>query len=424
MVISGFVVHRHYGMNPTVLKSEGSSIARYNPVDEIKPLLIPYDSIVEQFLEGKGTVGAAIVISYKGRTAFTKCFGVKEVGGKDSIDKHTVFRLASVSKTLTGVLASIMDDENMINLDDKIIDYLPDFQLKETESTRQLTVKNVLSQTSGVIPHAFDLMAEDKIPLNKIISHLKEADLTAPPGQIYTYQNVVFSLYEPVVEAKTHQHFQQVMNDKVFKPFGMDDASLDFQTFCKNRNKAHPHTGIDENQFEEIPLNDRYYNTAPAAGVNASISDMGNFLSVLTRHDSTVFSHNAFKTVFCPQVKTPLNRSYFSTWGQDISDKEYAIGWRIVNYKGHKIAYHGGYVKGYNAEIALCNYNKIGIAILCNSPNNNTFKCIPAFLNMFFDYIKKNINTEEVRNAIVDLRFNSGGDYTKLTKMSKALPKK
>lgn len=390
LIVLGFNFYTKSNNNPENRVSVGDNIVRvaleYNPVDEIEQLFPPFDSLLEHNFKESGTVGGAVVVSYKGRIAFVKCFGVRKEGGKDSVDEHTIFRLASVSKTVTGVLAGILDDENVVNLDDKVVDYLPGFELKNPESTNLLTVRNLLSQTSGVIPHAFDLMVEDKVPLKKIMSQLNEADITALPGHIYTYQNVIYSVYGPVVEAKTHKKYRQLMKDKVFKPFGMNDASLTFQAFKRNKNKAYPHSRVDENHFRPIALNDRYYNAAPAAGVNASISDLGNFLSVLTSHDSDLFPDNARQTVFTPQVHTPLKRTYFRCWGGEAKNKRYAIGWRIVDYKGHQVAYHGGYVKGYKAEIALCNHDEIGIAILCNSPNSETAKSIPAFLDMFFDY--------------------------------------
>ncbi len=358
----------------------------YNPINEIKTILPRFDSLLEQNLETSNTVGAAAVISYKGKIAFLKCYGHRKAGEKDTVNKNTIFRLASVSKTITGVLAGILNDENIINLDDKVIDYLPDFELKNPKNTRQLTVRNLLSHTSGLIPHSFDLMVEDKIPLNKIIARLKEVDDIALPGQIYGYQNVVYSIYSPVVKAKTQESFQQVMKEKVFVPFGMNDASLSYEAFRNNSNKAYPHRNCGNNHYRPLPLNDRYYITAPAAGVNASISDLGNFLATLTNQNSEIFTPEIQKTIFTPQIKTPLKRVYFRSWGNGIKSKSYAIGWRMVDYKGHQVAYHGGYVTGYKAEIAVCEKENIGIAILSNSPNRETAKNIPVFLNMLFKY--------------------------------------
>lgn len=358
----------------------------YNPIVEIENTLTRFDSLLEQNLKESGTVGAAAVITYKGKIALVKCFGVRKAGEKNPVDQNTVFRLASVSKTVTGVLAGILDEENIVKLDDRIIDYLPNFKLKNEEYTNQLTVRHLLSHTSGLIPHAYDLMVEDKVPLDKIIERLDQVDLTAAPGKIYGYQNVVYSIYDPVTKAKTHKTFESVMKEKLFQPFGMADASLNFEDFKNNKNKAYPHYNRGHNRYSPMRLNDRYYSTAPAAGVNASISDLGNFLCALTDDNSELFHTKARQTVFTPQVNSPLKRTYFRSWGRDVKSKRYSIGWRIVDYKGREIAYHGGYVLGYKAEIAVCDQENIGIAILSNSPNSATAKNIPNFLNMLFDY--------------------------------------
>lgn len=357
----------------------------YNPVVEIQPTLTQFDSILNINLKASGTVGAAAIVTYKGKIAFIKCFGVCKAGEKNPVNKNTIFRLASVSKSVTGVLAGILDDENIIDLDDRVVDCLPNFELKSQQSTNQLTVRHLLSHTSGLVPHAYDLMVEDHVPLSKIIARLDEVDITAPPGQLYGYQNVLYSIYDPITEAKTHKSFNSVIAEKVFEPFGMNDASTGFEAFKNNDNKAFPHYNRGNNRFSPMRLNDRYYNTTPAAGVNASIADLGQFLLTLTDTDSEVFSERARETVFTPQVKSPLKRTYFRSWGRGIQSKEYSIGWRIVDYKGRKVAYHGGYVLGYKAEIALCEEEEIGIALLCNSPNSGTAKNIPAFLNMLFE---------------------------------------
>ncbi len=374
----------------------------YNPVVEIQSTITQFDSLLEQNFKESGIVGGAAVVTYKGKIALLRCYGVRKAGDKAPVDKNTVFRLASVSKTITGVLAGILDDEGVVKLDDRVVDYLPEFNLKTPESTRELQVRHLLSHTSGLIPHAYDLMVEDKVPLKKIMDRLDQVDITAPPGKLYGYQNVIYSIYDPIVQTKTHKTFDALIHEKVFEPFEMKDASTGFQAFKNNPNKAYPHYNRGHNRYAPMRLNDRYYSTAPAAGVNASISDLGQLLAHLTDPDTKVISHHARETIFTPQVKSPLRRTYFRSWGRGIHSKEYSIGWRIVDYKGRKVAYHGGYVLGYKAEIAYCEDDDIGIAYLCNSPNSRTAKAIPEFLNLMF--------AEQDRLAMEKAEQNSTGD--------------
>ena len=371
-----------------------NEITEVNHAKEIQQVITKFDSLHNYNIIQSGAVGGAVVITYKGQVAFIKCFGVQKSGENDPVDENTVFRLASVSKTITGVLAGILDEENVVKLDDNVVDYLPEFKIKYPENTKSVKVRHLLSHTSGLTPHAFDMMVEDKVPLEKIIPRLNEVEIVAPPGLNYAYQNVMFSLFDPVTKAKTKKSFQEILNEKIFKPFGMKNASSDFESFEKNENKAFPHVK-NEKGFVPARLNDRYYVTVPAAGINASISDMGRFLIAISGKDDDLFSENARKAVFTPQVESVLKRTYYRSWDK-IDSKHYAIGWRILNYKNHKIAQHSGYVLGYQAEIAICEEEEVGIAILSNSPNSFFSEGVPAFLNLFFEHKNKQEQEKQI----------------------------
>ncbi|HSO88584.1 MAG TPA: serine hydrolase domain-containing protein, partial [Draconibacterium sp.] len=171
-----------------------------------------------------------------------------------------------------------------------------------------------------------------------------------------------------------------VLKEKLFVPFGMNDACTGFESFRNNDNKAMPHSGATP-----IKMNDRYYNTIPAAGINASISDMKNFLLTLLNDSATAINNHVEEVIFTPQIETALSRGYFSQWNK-VDSKAYGIGWRIVGYKGRKVAYHGGFVKGYRAEIALCKDEQVGIVYLSNSPSAIAARSVPEFINRLFDF--------------------------------------
>lgn len=360
------------------------------PVDhskEIKDVLTQFDDLYNAANDSSEAVGGAVVITYKGQIAFMKCFGVKVAGGNDPVDENTLFRLASVSKTVAGVLAGILVNEKTLMLDEKVTDLIPGFRLKNEENTKNLTIRHLLSHSSGLEPHAFDMMVEDLVPLDQIIVRLNEAEITAPPGKVYGYQNVIFSLFDPVIQAKMKKTYQQVMKEKVFEPFGMKNASLDFESFEKSTNKAFPHQQT-EKSYKVLKLNNRYYSTAPAAGVNASISDMGQFLLAISGDNNDLFPAEARQITFTPQIESPLKRSYYRNWGA-LGTKHYALGWRIVKFKNHTIAQHSGFVSGYQAEIAVCPDYETAIAVLTNSPNNMFSTSIPAYLSLLIDHKQK-----------------------------------
>jgi beta-lactamase class C len=192
----------------------------------------------------------------------------------------------------------------------------------------------------------------------------------------------MFSLYDTITAVKTLKPFSEVIKEKIFIPFNMENASTGFRAFEASNNKAFPHYGSNGN-YQTLKLNNRYYSTIPAAGVNASISDLAQFLMVLLNKDSEIVNNHVREIVFTPQVNSPLSRNYFRHW-KNVKSKQYAIGWRTVEYGNRNVAYHGGYVQGYRAEIALCFDENVGIAFLSNSPNSIGTKSVPAFLDLIF----------------------------------------
>lgn len=351
-------------------------------------MIFRFDTLYTEKLEAAGTVGAAIAIVHKGEIVYMNCYGVRKKGEAAEVDENTVFRLASVSKTVSGVLAGILSEEHTLPLDDKVIDYLPDFRLKDSVNTADLSIRNILSHTSGLVPHAYDNLVEAQVPMSVIIDSLRLVNISDVPGKLYGYQNTVFSMYDSIAEVKTGKTFTDLLDEKLFTPFGMWDASADFKSFADNEDKAYPHY-----YGRALKLNDRYYNTKPAAGINASIRDMAHFLLALTKvdssgnkayNDSVKHFNPAFTEVFTPQVISPLRRVYLRQW-KGVESKHYGLGWRIIGYHDHQIAYHGGYVQGYRAEIALCQEEEIGIVFLTNSPGSVGSWVVPTFLDMYFE---------------------------------------
>jgi beta-lactamase class C len=337
------------------------------------------------------TVGSSLAIIYKGKVVFLKNYGVKIAGTTDSVDEHTIFRLASVSKGFAGVLACLLEQDSVLSLDEKVSESLPGFKLRDTVNSRKLTIKHLLSHTTGLVPHAFDNLIEEGVPYSVILDELPTVEITAQPGQLYSYQNVIFSLLDTIAFLKTGKNYATLIEKNIFRPLRMKNASVGAGVFLRNhQNVAMPHIW-DGSHFLPLMPNEGYYNLLPAAGVNASIIDMCKWMIALMGYKENVLNKELLKKIETPLVETPLKRSYTQSWGR-IEKKEYSLGWRIYTYKGRKILYHGGFVTGYKAEIAFYPEEKIGLVFLENSPNQLASKCVPEFFNIWFE---RNLHEKE-----------------------------
>lgn len=358
-----------------------ASVVKINP--KLQQLMQEYEDELKLLRLFSKTPGAAIAVVKDSTIVYLKGFGVKQAGTKDSINVNTVFRLASVSKCFASFLAGILVEENKINWDDPVVRYLPDFQLHSPEQTRQLTLRHVLSHSTGLPFHAYTNLVEAGLPLNDMLARLRDVPLISKPGELYSYQNVAYSLIGEAIKSATDKSYEGWMIEKVFAPLNMSDASIDYFSMVTNKNIAKPHLPR-RNGWRSVRITNTYYNVSPAGGINASISDMANWMIALLGHRPDVISAATLDTLYKPSIQAPSkNRNYGRL--HRLSDTYYGLGWRILHYPDDTLVYHGGYVNGYRSEVAVNQRDNIAICILANAPGELPDNGIP----LFFDLYKK-----------------------------------
>ena len=347
------------------------------------PAITEFIQFLDKELDSSNTVGAAYTIVHKGEVVFTGTYGKRSMEDHQPVDEHTLFRLASVSKGFAGVLASLLEQDGVFSLNDRVVDHYPGFSLKDSLSTADLTIRHLLSHTSGLVPYAFDNLVEAGQDLYTIVDRLNEVDISAPPGELYGYQNVMFSMLDPIARRATGVPYQVLLEEKIFRPLGMTDASAGPVDLEKNPNMAYPHVSTGSG-YVSLDPREGYYNVLPAAGVNASISDMGQWLLGLLGYKPQWMSDAVLDSISTPLIYTPLKWRYTRYW-KPFRERYYSLGWRIYNYQGREIIYHGGYIRGYRAEIAFCPSEDVGVAFLMNSPNGLASRFVPTFFDLLLE---------------------------------------
>jgi beta-lactamase class C len=352
---------------------------KINPL--LQQLLNDYDEEINTLAQEASTPGAAIAVVQDSSIVFLKPYGVKEAGTSDSIDVNTVFRIASVSKCFAAFLTGILVEDSIFSWDNRVIDYVPKFELKSLEETQRLSIRNVLSHTTGLPYHAYTNMVEEGIVLDTMLSWLKKINLVSKVGDSYSYQNVAYSVIGPVIKSATGKTYEAMMQEKVFGPLKMKTASIDYASIMQNPNIARPHMRRSR-QWRPAKITDTYYNVAPAGGINASISDMAQWMVALLGNREDVISKGTLNQLYTPVIRArSKNRNYGRM--HRLSDSFYGLGWRIIYYPNDTLIYHGGYVNGYRSEVALNLKDKIAVCILANAPGDLADNGIPLFFNLF-----------------------------------------
>lgn len=346
-------------------------------------LVIAYDKYLKHTIDSMMSPGAAVALVYKGEIILLKGYGVKKAGEMDSVDLHTAFRLGSVSKGFASILTGIMVEEGSLDWDDRVKCYLNDFSMRDTASANHMTIRNILSHTTGFPEHTYTDLLDVGFDYENIKASLVNVPILAKPGQVYGYQNVVYSLIGDVLYSASGKDYNNLLQEKIFKPLNMRDASTDYTSFYYNPNTAMPHLRMGST-WKVKPKNNRYYSVSPASGINASASDMAKWLLALTGYYPEVLHEKTISEIAHHFIETPRKSTYLRNW-KSLDKTYYGLGWRVFNVNGRDIVYHGGYVEGFRSEIAFDPESKIGIAVLFNSNTSVAAECVPKFINSFFE---------------------------------------
>lgn len=350
--------------------------------DDLAAYLDQFERNFEEGLNGKSIPGAAVAIVKDGRIVFQKGFGVKEKGKPEPVDEHTVFRLGSVSKGFASVLTGVLVEEGMVDWDRPVADYLELFRLNDPGQTGRVQVRHLLSHTSGLPRHAYTNLVEDGLPLDRIIPRFEQVPLISKEGEQIAYQNAAYSMIEKVLEGQTGSDFNWLLDEKLFGPLAMVYASATHDDIQTSENRALPHIYHSRARgYVPVPISGKYYNAVSSGGINASASDMGKWLLLLTGNTPDVISKETLDEIYSPLAD--INNRRFSRHWAGVNRSHYAMGWRVLDNQGQKIVYHGGYVNGYRSEIAFSPEDGVGICILINTNSGYPLEVIPDFFNHF-----------------------------------------
>jgi beta-lactamase class C len=280
-----------------------------------------------------------------------------------------------------------------------VLQHWPGFRLKSSDYTKAVTLRHVLSHSTGLPYHTYTNMIEEALPFDTLISYLRDIKLVSEPGTLYSYQNVGYSLIGKVVSEATDKSYETLLKEQVFEPLGMNNASTDYQSFVSNSNIAQPHI-LNSGKLRPTQIRNTYYNVSPAGGVNASIQDMAQWLKALLGNREDIIKKSTIDSLFTPQVLANSRNRNFNQW-QRVQKAYYGLGWRIINFSRDTMVYHGGYVTGYRSEVALLPSEKIAICVLTNAPGVVADTSLPLFFQIF-DKHRAAINQWKPANSVTN----------------------
>jgi beta-lactamase class C len=352
---------------------------------ERKPLANTFDvrlfeAIAQDLVANQRVPGLAMAIVHDGKVLSARGYGITDVQNAEPVDAHTVFRLASLSKPFAGTVTGMLVSEGALRWDSPLVDFMPSLRFAEPTAAERLTVADVLSHRVGLPRTTFDRDIQANADYRDLVARLSQVSMTCMPGDCYDYQNVAFSLIGDVVFAASGQFYNEAVTRRVLKPLGMNDSSLGLEGIMASPRWAKPHIRAGAG-WRSVTPKPTYYRVSPAAGVNASISDMAQWLIAQGGHRPDVLPAPLLATLQAPIVGTPTELRGTSWRRERLNAAGYGLGWRVYDYAGHRMVFHGGAVQGYRGVMAMLPERDLGIVILWNSESGLPSGLLPTILD-------------------------------------------
>ncbi|GHD97946.1 serine hydrolase domain-containing protein [Streptomyces alanosinicus] len=305
-----------------------------------------------------GVPGAAVAV-LAGGAEHHVTHGVTNVDHPLPIDEHTLFPLASVSKSFTATALLRLVEQGAVDLDAPVRRYVPELCLADEEAAARITVLNLLNHTSGLDWNLVDADETDG-SLAAWVAQLDRLPLIAPPGARASYSQAGYNLAGLVVEKVTGLPFEKAVAELVLEPLGLSDTVYDLdevviRRFAVGHNRAEDGTVTLARPWKSWRAGTRGNN--PGGGIVSSASDLLRWARFQLSDGEGLLTAASLD-----RMKRPTVQLRGSTLGD-----AFGICWFLRDVAGVRTVGHGGSGNGQFAELLLVPERDFAVVSLANT---------------------------------------------------------
>jgi CubicO group peptidase (beta-lactamase class C family) len=336
------------------------------------------DGFVPMQLERENIAGAVVLVVKDGAILFAKGYGYSNVEKKLPVTVDaTLFRPGSISKLFTWTAVMQLVEQNKLDLDRDVNDYL-DFKIP-AKFGKPITLRNIMTHTPGFEEQVKDLIIEEAASATlqqHLVKHIPERIF--PPGVTPAYSNYGAALAGYIVERVSGRPFNDYVEENIFKPLGMSRSTFaqplpaELKPLMSNGYK----TGSGKARAFEI------IEEAPAGALAATAADLSRFMIA---HLQRGRFENA--QILRPET---INQMHSRQFGLVPALNGMCLGFYEESRNGHRIIGHGGDTVYFHSDMHLMVDSGIGFYVSYNSAGKGDISPRGAlwqhFLDRYFPY--------------------------------------
>jgi CubicO group peptidase (beta-lactamase class C family) len=182
---------------------------------------------MEQFVKDKQIAGAVTLVMRQGKLVHFAAVGLADVAHERPMGRDAIFEIASMTKPITATAIMILQDEGKLSVTDPVSKYIPKFkdvQLGEHAPAREITIRDLMTHTSGIGPLKVKKHGED-ISLRETAEQIAAEPLQFEPGSKWRYGDGI-TVCGGIIEIVSGKPYAEFLKERVFTPLGMNDTTF------------------------------------------------------------------------------------------------------------------------------------------------------------------------------------------------------
>ncbi|WP_196992300.1 serine hydrolase [Panacibacter microcysteis] len=325
------------------------------------------DTAFTRVLKDWNAAGFAVAVVEKNKVVYAKGFGYSNVATKTPVTANTSFAIGSCTKAFTASVIGLLEKDGRLDIDKPVRDYIPEVKFYNNEMNNNITLRDMMCHRTGLPRHDFSWYYFTTTSRDSMLKRIAFMEPTAGIRERWQYNNFMFFLQGVITEKLTGQSWEQNIKNSIFKPLGMDSATVSIDEMVKQQNIA---VGYGLKNDSVIKKLDYYHINAmaPAGSINSSVTDMSKWLMLWINggkyNGKEILSPAYVNAAISGQMV--VGSALPAKDRPDLFFSDYGFGWFLSSYKGHYRVEHGGNIDGFSASTSFFPSDSIGIVVLCN----------------------------------------------------------
>ena len=313
-------------------------------------------SLAEAKMKEYGVPGVAIGVMSGGDTAI-RGLGVTNVDDPLPVTAHTVYPIASISKTFAATAMMRLVEQGKVDLKAPVRTYLPDFKVRDEAASRDATVWHLLTHLGGWEGQVSGPERGADTLRNFVAATLPDLMQIAPPGKAWSYNNAGFSIAGRVIETVTGTSINQAMRDLVFRPLALEHAGTTAGDFIVSR-FASGHLARDGRTTLQRPFTPS--TSVTAGGVGLCITDLLAYAKFHLGDGTAANGDRVLQRASLEQMRAVQAH-------KQGTDDDIGLAWHIRQVGPIRTLGHGGTLGGHILLLEIVPERNFAIAILTNA---------------------------------------------------------